>query len=187
MTQTNSSHFVRLVGLTTPEKAFSVITSYPRPGIPQHQYIAHRSHESYELWEVCAATTATAGFFDPVMIRDVNQRGELYWPSNVWDEPKHFIGPEFAQLWPGEKGLVVSIGSGVKPKQYPGQVVTNYGCNLNNWFNFHQDSNVHEVRKEDFAKFDQIQLSAKVHLGDHDVSERLRRYIHKLCLTFSLS
>ena len=184
MTRTNCSYFVRLVGLTTPGKlGYHVITSYPRINFPNAQYMDQRGHEGFELWEVCAATIASNGYFEPVWIKDATH-GQFYCPSNEWDEPNHFIKTDFAQLWPGGRGLVVSIGSGDPPNRYPGQVAANYEYNLDNWFNFYRNSYGNMVPFGHFTHYAQIQHRARTHLNNQQVKDRIQRYMAELRATF---
>ena len=161
---------------------FRVVTSYPLPGAIHStpQYMVQRGHESYDVWEVCAATTASPEFFLPVKIKPELSPGEYYCPSNEWDEPNHFVEPAFKQLWPGENGLVVSIGTGSVPRHF----TRNIGMNADMWFGFYRDLNVNAAPKDDCTKFNQIKDLATADLANQDVAHRFRHYVAALRHSF---
>ena len=64
-----------------------------------------------ETWRACAATTASAGLFDPVPVSKWVEG--LYYPNPLLSDPINFVGSEMKGQFPDRRNaLLISVGSG---------------------------------------------------------------------------
>ena len=85
-----------------------ILPTYPRV---DDTAIPNFAEYEIEIWRACAATTATAGLFDPVPVsRWVDG---LYYPNPLFSDPINLVGREIKDQFPDRRNaLLISIGSG---------------------------------------------------------------------------
>ena len=135
---------------------------------------------------MCAATTASAGFFNPVKI---TASSETYCPSTEWDDPIRLVGQEWVEQWPGRGGLMISIGSGLKHRETSDGVAEIFKenpsmFNKDMWFRFNLEPSLNNVLKEDSDQLDLIKRSATAFVERDDVQYFLKDCVGKLRHTF---
>ena len=114
-----------------------------------------------------------------------------YCPSDEYDDPIPLLGQEWIEQWPGRGGLIINIGSGVKPRRTNSDTVVQQifkqdpsMFNKEMWFRFNLDPSVKDVLKEDYDKFDRIQHSTTVYMEHDYVQRRLEDCIAKILHTY---
>ena len=114
-----------------------------------------------------------------------------YRPSDEYDDPISLVGQVWNEQWPTRSGLLINIGSGVKPRKTSSDAVVQQifqkdpsMFNKDMWFRFNLDPSVKDVLKEDYEKFGQIQESTTAYMEHDYVQKRLEDCITKICHTY---
>ena len=189
-TRANDSHFVRLAPVSEcepiPLSSDEIISKNLNPKLK------NSASKALKLWELCAASTASEGLFDPVTA--TYRSKELhFFASAAWDEPIHMFGTLLKQQWPGRNALLISIGSGVfAEKQIPISTDQIFKDNpdlveADMWFRFNHDTILKDVLKEDFDKLDHILDAAKAYMDDNKVEGEFKACVGKLFQTYEMT
>ena len=85
-----------------------ILPTYPRVDATANPNFAECQ---IEIWRACAATTASAGLFDPVPVSKWVEG--LYYPNPLLTDPINFVGKEIKDQFPDRRNApLISIGSG---------------------------------------------------------------------------
>lgn len=142
-----------------------------------------------KLWEACAATTASVGFFDPVQIRQTTDGNakKPYCPSIQLNNPVNLVGHELNEQWPGKQAILVNIGSGFPSRQILHRRVDKTLKDiapLVKEFKFNFDTATKDFFKEELHRSDVIEAQALAYMSTPAFENDYNPFTNEFLRTF---
>ena len=161
-----------------------LLSSYPHPSPSRYA----KYWPPCKLWEACAATMATVGFFDLVKV----SRTTGFCPPIVWDTPLRYVWHEVIDQWtPRDRETVlINIGSGLIFKEVTGRKVDTFLDKPSRpikVFRFNGNRAVNDwTLKEDVFRFPEISEYARQYMASEEFADLYNPCTQKLGESFNM-